>query len=269
MTERESRKVPIFPYLHLKGGKLYEEEFYQDQCCVLREKRKYCFSFDDWQLFRWEGRVFPVHVLPVEPHHQLQVVQQQAGLHQARILNSKYFLSGYAELFRLSPGEGGDGEDGECYRHQDRRNIKFGICLHKRWKQGRHKHRMLLTKYTSLTPSTDGLVCCRTAEVNCKVSSLPARQSAVLSPQCVPPDWSASTAGAETRHTSTSSQTRHARRTGTVIRGPRGKCAVSSWTIRSAGGKASPVWGGNVATISTAFRSKLRTAIWPWRSCRR
>ena len=38
-----------------------------------------------------------------------------------------------ASWFRLLVSEGGDGGSGACYRHQDRRNIKFGICLHKRW----------------------------------------------------------------------------------------------------------------------------------------
>ena len=36
-------------------------------------------------------------------------------------------------LVRLLPSEGGDGGNGACYRHHDRRNIKFGICLRKRW----------------------------------------------------------------------------------------------------------------------------------------
>ena len=35
-------------------------------------------------------------------------------------------------LVRLLPSEGGDGGNGACYRHHDRRNIKFGICLRKR-----------------------------------------------------------------------------------------------------------------------------------------
>ena len=34
---------------------------------------------------------------------------------------------------RLQASEGGDGRNGDCYRHQDRRNIKFGICLRKRY----------------------------------------------------------------------------------------------------------------------------------------
>ena len=35
-------------------------------------------------------------------------------------------------LVRLLVREGGDGGNGACYRHHDRRNIKFGICLRKR-----------------------------------------------------------------------------------------------------------------------------------------
>ena len=31
----------------------------------------------------------------------------------------------------LLEDEGGDGEDGDCYRHHDRRNVFAGICLHK------------------------------------------------------------------------------------------------------------------------------------------
>ena len=37
------------------------------------------------------------------------------------------------ESSAIARAEGGDGGSGSCYRHQDRRNIKFGICLHKRW----------------------------------------------------------------------------------------------------------------------------------------
>ena len=33
----------------------------------------------------------------------------------------------------LSKEEGGSGEDGECFRHQDRRNVFTGICLDKRF----------------------------------------------------------------------------------------------------------------------------------------
>merc|ERR1711892_1172662 len=32
----------------------------------------------------------------------------------------------------LTEEEGGDGEDGDCFRHQDRRNVFTGICLEKR-----------------------------------------------------------------------------------------------------------------------------------------
>ena len=31
----------------------------------------------------------------------------------------------------LMETEGGDGDDGDCYRHHDRRNVFAGICLHK------------------------------------------------------------------------------------------------------------------------------------------
>ena len=58
-----------------------------------------------------EPGLLPVHVLPLEYEHCLQVVQQQAGLHQA---------------------EGGEGRNGDCFRHRYRRNIKCGICLRKR-----------------------------------------------------------------------------------------------------------------------------------------
>ena len=30
-------------------------------------------------------------------------------------------------------GEGGDGSNGECYRHHDRRNVHQGICLMSRY----------------------------------------------------------------------------------------------------------------------------------------
>ena len=42
----------------------------------------------------------------------------------------EHFLTFF--LVRLLPSEGGDGDNGACYRHHDRRNIKFGICLRKR-----------------------------------------------------------------------------------------------------------------------------------------
>ena len=37
-----------------------------------------------------------------------------------------------SDCLGLTQEEGGDGEDGDCFRHQDRRNVFTGICLEKR-----------------------------------------------------------------------------------------------------------------------------------------
>ena len=41
----------------------------------------------------------------------------------------------------LPAEEGGDGEDGDCYRHHDRRNVVSGICLHNSEIQPCYQHR--------------------------------------------------------------------------------------------------------------------------------
>ena len=38
-----------------------------------------------------------------------------------------------SDCTQLTLEEGGDGEDGDCFRHQDRRNVFTGICLEKRF----------------------------------------------------------------------------------------------------------------------------------------
>ena len=40
-------------------------------------------------------------------------------------------VSSRSDCHELSEEEGGDGEAGDCYRHQDRRNVFSGICLAK------------------------------------------------------------------------------------------------------------------------------------------
>ena len=36
------------------------------------------------------------------------------------------------DCLELGEEEGGDGDDGECFRHQDRRKINMGLCVRQR-----------------------------------------------------------------------------------------------------------------------------------------
>ena len=38
-----------------------------------------------------------------------------------------------SDCSQLTQEEGGNGDDGDCFRHQDRRNVFTGICLEKRF----------------------------------------------------------------------------------------------------------------------------------------
>ena len=48
------------------------------------------------------------------------------------------------ECLDLGEEEGGDGDDGECFRHQDRRKIEMGICVMQRYNEMTAKYLQLL-----------------------------------------------------------------------------------------------------------------------------